>query len=500
MAVAQALYKLGFPEENRAFVDSLASIENRLRHPASRMDDDSSSDEELTGDEGGGWSLVPREVLKERRKAQEQQEKEQQRRLEQPKPASAKQGGTGEARTHAEGEPMEGEEEQQPVQPKSTMKKVTAVVGAALATTSAVVISRPAPARRVSPMPVAASTSRAKSSTTRTLHVPKPPRFPSELVEAGPVASGSGLGRASAAPKRASASEQSDSDIEIIEDVSPPPKKKVVEAPSPPAPPVKTSSKKRSSEASTSTSKARSSPKKKKSKLKPLKDLVAADKKLGAKKIQDRWKTISRYIDRLEGLMEEAEPVQDTFAGCRVLVVHPDLRAGKSEHNKIDAYLVGRLGNLAGAGATLVKPEDFLAPPFGSKPTTGPWTTHIMLPIIPGTKTPSFSAVLESLGPHGIGLEDLGDFVQVVREEWFNAFSLQKQLKRPVPDESDYYLQDDPRLKRASPVKRSPAKKSDRGRRKSGDSDTDDEREEKPMQIDEDHSMDLAEQHRVPVS
>lgn len=459
MQVAASLEKMGYPEENREFVEALGSLERRMRHPLETMGEGSSGDELTSDEEHGGYKLVSLEEARRRRKERDAEEAAA-RKVQTP----ASRGGT----THASaGEPMQGVEELggAPSKPTAVVKvnKKPAPVKAASSTSKPVVN----PPRR--PSPSGASTSKPPA---RNLHVPKPPPFP--VVAAAPVASTSKLPpKPLAASKVAPSSKKhplptadsDDSDIEIIDDPPPPSKRKAV----PPSPPsrARTSPAKKASAANTSTSR---SPKKK-GKQHTITQEVEDDKKKvkkDPKYLHNTYRSLAKYIDHLAAVAETSPPQHDTFGGMRILVVYPDPHTGQREyvnrleHNRVDSHLADRLGYLAEHGARLVKVHEYVAPPAGYQDEAGEWTTHILVPEVGPMKDrplPTFKIVLECLG---ITVEQLGPDVHVVREGWAHACleaRRKKEHARPKVFPAAFALRDDPR--RADKVsKRSPAKKA----------------------------------------
>ncbi|ORY79353.1 hypothetical protein BCR35DRAFT_304784 [Leucosporidium creatinivorum] len=486
MNTAANLRARGYNDEdegNRAFVDSLFSLERRMRHPLETMGE-GSSDEELSEDEQGPY-LLPMDEARKRHFANKKQEQQP---TAPQKATTSQQGAAATASQRTQGiapapapAPMEGVQEL-----RGAQKGISKAPNPTKKTTNGSV-ARVAPVKKVSsrapplpPSPSAppvAATSRLEP-LPRTLHVPKPPPFPRTLhstsaaLPAGNTRTS--VGRSSRPSKRpASSIEDSDSeDVEIIEQVSSPPKK--IPAPLP------STSKKASPKKS-----AAPSPKKKRGKVPTVKEAWTKDDKMGAKAIQEKWQTLANYIDHLNEVADENPPKSKILSKFRILIVHPDITNGESSPNRIDAYLVRRIGQLMELGARLVKPQEFVARSPSSSFTDGDaneWTTHVIVPEIhPGLRI-RFEKVLGCLGldPQGITVEQLGDAVHVVREKWAWDYEAAVKFKTDLPDEADYYLPDDPRHKptaSTSPRKKNKgktAKGKGKGKAKAGEYDTSD--------------------------
>lgn len=441
MNTAANLRASGYNEANREYVDSLFSLERRMRRPLATMGEDS-SDEELSEDEEGPYRL-PIEEARKRHYANKQREQ-----LTTPQKATTSQRGPAAAvsrRTQGIAPapattPMEGVEELGAA-PRSTSKSSSTSKKKADSSVARVApvkpISSRAPPLLPPTSPSVASSSRVEPHF-RTLHVPKPPPFPQPVQSTSaalPAANPASVACSSPIKRPAPpAEDNSDSDLEILECSS---HLKKAAAPPRPLPTSRKASPKKG---------AAPPPKKRRGKIPTITEVWKKDLKKKAKGIQDEWHTLANYIDRLREAAEASPPKSCALARFRILVVHPDLTNGQSSPNRIDAYLVERLGELAEFGANLVKPAEFVAR-TPSNADSEEWTTHILLPeIFPGRRIP-FAKILGCVGPdpRGIAVEQLGDGVYVVKQQWAWDYKNAVRRKEELPDPKDYLLPDDPR-------------------------------------------------------
>lgn len=155
--------------------------------------------------------------------------------------------------------------------------------------------------------------------------------------------------------------------------------------------------------------------------------------------------TVSAYVEHLAQFELDAKGSLP-LAGTRVIFVNADhwlparvapRRSSSSSsarplRNRLDPTLRHQVEIAVKQGATLVKPEDFVPPPFDveSEPFDAAqaeregWTTHI-IPFTPSTKqvpvrNATFTEMLSCLGPDvgGIEQDDLGPYVKVVGFGW----------------------------------------------------------------------------------
>lgn len=454
MNTAANLRAGGYNEANRDYVDTLFNLERRMRHPLATMRE-GSSDEELSEDEQGPYRLSVKEARK-RHYAIKQKEQ-----LTTPQETTPGQQGSVAASHRTQGiaptsapTPMEGVEElgalptsKAPAADPTKKKSDSSVArGASVQPIS----TRAPPLLPPSPPPIASSS--RVDPRPRTLLVPRPPPHPQSVQTSSavlPAANTSSAARSS--PSKRLAPSDSDSDLEIIECSSPLEKRAV--ASSPPT----------AKKTSPSTKKpAAPSHKKSRRKILSITQTWEQDKKMGAKAIQDKWQTLATYIDRLREATEASPPKSSALANFRILVVHPDITNGQSSPNRIDAYLVERLGKLAELGAHLVKPADFVAR-SPSNAGDGEWTTHVLVPeIVPRLRIP-FAHILACIGadPRGITVDQLGKETHVVKEQW--AWKYRNAVRRgeELPDTEDFGFKDDPRrkLEKSSPTKKVKASK-----------------------------------------
>ncbi|GAA5868631.1 hypothetical protein JCM8547_003761 [Rhodosporidiobolus lusitaniae] len=176
-----------------------------------------------------------------------------------------------------------------------------------------------------------------------------------------------------------------------------------------------------------------------KSARKSFGEAIASVQKLSAPKLADEFKTISDFNEHLSQF-EPLKPGSYPLSGTRVVVVNTDhwrrashavLPAGgstRSTRNRFDAGVRTVMTVLAKNGATLVKPEEFVPPPYDvagepfddAQAEKEQWTTHI-IPVIPKhQREPKYDEILKCLGHDegGIRWDELGPFVKVVKFEW----------------------------------------------------------------------------------
>lgn len=198
---------------------------------------------------------------------------------------------------------------------------------------------------------------------------------------------------------------------------SPSGKKRVV-APIPRPPPRPTSD-------SVPTSKI-SSPASVKGKGRKLKPRMSLEKAMdGAQKLQGPalvklYPTISSYIDYCSKFTLD-QPRAQCFTGCQVLFVnsYSNRPNGMSLDARTQMSLVYR------HGGTLVKPEEFVAPPrrymeipgWETQAIVEGWTTHI-IPVAMRSQPPTpFASIPSLIAPHSTA-NNLGTFVKLVQYEW----------------------------------------------------------------------------------
>lgn len=169
--------------------------------------------------------------------------------------------------------------------------------------------------------------------------------------------------------------------------------------------------------------------------------------------------TISDYLSHLDEF--ERDPVAGAkprvLSGTRIVFVNTDhWRKGGSSaasaaatgpvRNRFDQALRNNMRIAAKHGAVLVKPEDFVPPPFDvgddnaaaldpQRPDDEQWTTHIIPLELPGHRRARYAEVLRCLGssPEGLNEDELGPFVHVVGFDWVSQAV--KARGRPVEGE-----------------------------------------------------------------
>ncbi|GAA6048993.1 hypothetical protein JCM3770_005430 [Rhodotorula araucariae] len=186
---------------------------------------------------------------------------------------------------------------------------------------------------------------------------------------------------------------------------------------------------------------------------------VEKAKKLKPDKLLEHFPTISNFIEHLVQYDPEPTNRAHLLAGCRFVFVNTDhwrsTRATPTR-NRFDQTLRLNMAVAAKNGAALVKPEDFVPPPFDvdddapGPDTTGAeaaraaqesWTTHIIPLELPGQRAPTYDEVLACLGPGsgGIARDELGRFVHVVSFRWVSEWVTQ----RARPAEWEFALKGD---------------------------------------------------------
>ncbi|GAA6004892.1 hypothetical protein JCM10207_008444 [Rhodosporidiobolus poonsookiae] len=170
--------------------------------------------------------------------------------------------------------------------------------------------------------------------------------------------------------------------------------------------------------------------------------------KLSGPKLAEEYKTISDLVDHLSPFTPASATAgrDGPLSGTRICFINTDHWRTSSRavlpvastststptgatRNRFDQGLRLVMGIAAKNGATLVKPEDFVPPPFDVDPdapvnheqaASEGWTTHIV-PFVPEhQRQPTFAKILACLGPDegGIARDELGSYVQVVKTEW----------------------------------------------------------------------------------
>ncbi|BGP60673.1 hypothetical protein NBRC10512_001922 [Rhodotorula toruloides] len=171
-----------------------------------------------------------------------------------------------------------------------------------------------------------------------------------------------------------------------------------------------------------------------------LEQALTEARKIKGDKLAEQFKTVSDFIDYLEQFSPQLADSKKILAGCRIVFVNTDhwrrssqtvvVRAAASTapRNRFDQALRTNMSVAAKNGATLVRPEDFVPPPYEvtgepfdlERAEAEGWTTHI-IPLVPqGQRAPTYKEIIACLGPDSSGINDdeLGPFVQVVGFPW----------------------------------------------------------------------------------
>lgn len=210
--------------------------------------------------------------------------------------------------------------------------------------------------------------------------------------------------------------------------------------------------------------------------------------KLNIEKLGKEFPTISCYVNHLAAhefdQPEKTSQLPHLFDGVRVAFVNSLI---PKHPNQIDVSAAGNMARMLKYGATLVRPEEFVAAPLDAitpdddadsiaqKAAAGGWTTHIIpLEYTSPKVVPKFASIYPCLGAAGIaGRDALGEFVKVVHYSWASD-SILRSARDP---EFLHQLSDDPRTP-AAPVskgKRDVVVISPRKKKKDTTPDTDDE-------------------------
>lgn len=170
-----------------------------------------------------------------------------------------------------------------------------------------------------------------------------------------------------------------------------------------------------------------------------LEQALTEARKIKGDKLAEQFKTVSDFIDYLEQFSPQLADSKKVLSGCRIVFVNADHWRGRTQavvrtsasatpRNRFDQALRTNMSVAAKNGATLVRPEDFVPPPFEvtgepydlDRAAAEGWTTHIV-PLVPqGQRKPTYDEVIACLGPDdgGISRDELGPFVQVVDFTW----------------------------------------------------------------------------------
>lgn len=166
--------------------------------------------------------------------------------------------------------------------------------------------------------------------------------------------------------------------------------------------------------------------------------------KLRKTKLTDPFPTVSELVAHLVQFTSAQPNAKRCLEGCRIVFVNTDhwstapSTSAKLPRNPVDEGLRLCLTVAIRHGATLIPPEEFVAPdPSVSPDQLDPdqaeaegWTTHIVPYVLSSQRLPSYDEILACLGPNegGISREELGPFVKVVKYPWV-ASCIDKRAK-----------------------------------------------------------------------
>lgn len=161
--------------------------------------------------------------------------------------------------------------------------------------------------------------------------------------------------------------------------------------------------------------------------------------KLNRQKLLAQFSTIATFVDHLAEFERAPTTRPRILDGCRIVFINTDDWTNTAPRkNRFVEALRLNMGIAARNGATLVKPDEFVPPPFdvsddkvatasdtlATRAETEQWTTHV-IPLEPaqGRHKLSYDKVLSCLGTAsgGIGPDELGPYVKVVQFKWISA-------------------------------------------------------------------------------
>ncbi|BGP30424.1 hypothetical protein JCM10296v2_002178 [Rhodotorula toruloides] len=171
-----------------------------------------------------------------------------------------------------------------------------------------------------------------------------------------------------------------------------------------------------------------------------LEQALTEARKIKGDKLAEQFKTVSDFIDYLEQFSPQLAESKKILAGCRIVFVNTDhwrrstqtivvrSTATAASRNRFDQALRTNMSVAAKNGATLVRPEEFVPPPYEvtgepfdlERAEAEGWTTHIIPLVPPGQRAPTYKEIIACLGPDNAGItrDELGPFVQVVGFPW----------------------------------------------------------------------------------
>ncbi|KWU41429.1 hypothetical protein RHOSPDRAFT_10727, partial [Rhodotorula sp. JG-1b] len=168
--------------------------------------------------------------------------------------------------------------------------------------------------------------------------------------------------------------------------------------------------------------------------------------KLRKTKLTDPFPTVAELVAHLVQFTSAQPNAKRCLEGCRIVFVNTEhwssapSTSAKLTRNPMDEGLRLCLTVAIRHGATLIPPEEFVAPdPSVSPDQLDPdqaeaegWTTHIVPYVLSQQRLPTYDQILACLGPDegGISREQLGPFVKVVKYKWV-ASCVEKRAKVP---------------------------------------------------------------------
>ncbi|KAL8286433.1 hypothetical protein RQP46_004450 [Phenoliferia psychrophenolica] len=173
--------------------------------------------------------------------------------------------------------------------------------------------------------------------------------------------------------------------------------------------------------------------------------------KLKGDKLRNAYPSISSFINHLNDheLDTSRGSIPNLFSDVQVTFTNNLY----NPPNSLDDEIKNNIIRLLKFGATLVCPEDFVAPPPGAiepgeseesiarKAEAGGWTTHVIPLQLQTDRNPfKFASIYPCLGSGLAGPHELGQFVKVVPYKWAMN-SIAQGVRTP---ESIYSFEDDP--------------------------------------------------------
>ena len=168
--------------------------------------------------------------------------------------------------------------------------------------------------------------------------------------------------------------------------------------------------------------------------------------KLRKTKLTDPFPTVADLVAHLVQFTSAQPNAKRCLEGCRIVFVNTEhwssapSTSAKLARNPMDEGLRLCLTVAIRHGATLIPPEEFVAPDPSVPPdqldpdqaAAEGWTTHIVPYVLSHQRLPTYDQILACLGPDedGISREQLGPFVKVVKYAWV-ASCVDKRARVP---------------------------------------------------------------------